>query len=574
MATYTTNQSVNIPANAINVRVTVVGARGGNGGNDTQPGGTGGNGRGGVFALSDLTARTLTLNIGTLGGNGTGCVSNGGNGSGGTGVANGGGGGRTGPNGCSGGGGGGGGATGVYDSVANGWIIVAAGGGGAGGGSHPNSGLGGGNGGFGLGFSTGSVTNISNGGTGSSQGNDGGGGGGGGGGCPGGGGGRQGADESAGNYPALGGGGGSSGFNSTYASLQGSGFTSSTSGYVDISYDLVYPTVNSFTANPTAIIRGESTRLSWTTTYATGASINNGVGTVNIPSGNVDVSPTTTTSYTLSLTGRANTTGSGSVTVTVYQPPVLTLSLDRNPIIAGESTTLRWTTTGDASTITWTAGGITNGNLNSNATVAPTSSTTYSANVSGLGGTDSDSIRLVVYQRPTASLSVPTSLLYNQQGTVSYTSSYSNINLTLQPTYNYGRGVGSINGTLITLPKPNSAEAGVGITTVSGSVATQIPYNTTGPFSVTYTLTAEGGGGATTTTVEIPIVIDEIPENINVPETDDVYKLQEPIYTPNYEVTSNFLEVIDVDIPVEIKSNKPIKVDKNNQQNWQDLRQL
>jgi len=574
MATYTTNQNVSIPANAINVRVQVAGARGGNGGSDGNPGGTGGNARRGTFYLSDLTARTLTLNIGESGGNGTGCVSNGGNGGGGSGVASGGNGGRTGPQGCSGGGGGGGGATGVYDSVAGGYIIVAGGGGGAGGGSYPDSFLAGGDGGFGLGFFSGNLSNISNGGTGSSQGFDGGGGGGGGGGCPGGSGGREGADDRAGRYPSIGGGGGASAFNSSYATLSGSGDTHNGRGYVDISYDLVFPTVNSFTANPTSIIRGQTTRLSWSTSYATGASIDNGVGNVSVPSGFVDVSPTTTRSYTLSLTGVGGTTGSGQVLVTVYQPPVLTFTLDRNPIAVGESTTLRWNTTGDASTITWTSGGINNGNLNSSAIVAPSESTTYSATVSGLGGSDSDSIRLVVYQRPTVSLSVPTTLLYGQQGTISYTSSYSNTSLTLQPVYSYGRGVGSVNGAAVNLPKPSSAELNVGVTTVSGTIPTQIPYNTTGPFSVSYTLTGVGGGGQTSTVAQIQIIIDETPENINVPETEDVYKQQEPVYTPNYEVTSNYLEIDGIDIPIEVKASAPIKVDKNQQQNWQDIRQL
>ncbi len=574
MATYTTNQTVTIPANAANVRVQVAGARGGNGGNDGNPGGTGGNGRRGTFYLSDFTARTLTLNIGQSGGNGFGCVSNSGSGGGGSGVASGGNGGLTGPQGCSGGGGGGGGATGVYDSVASGWIIVAAGGGGAGGASYPDSFLRGGDGGFGLGFLTGDVNSISRGGNGSSQGFDGGGGGGGGGGCPGGGGGREGADDRAGRYPSGGGSGGASSYNSSYATLSGSGDTHNGSGYVDITYDLISPSATSFTATPSSIIRGQSTRLEWTTTNTVSASINNGVGNVTVPNSFVDVYPTQTTTYVLNLVGYGNATGSAQVTITVYQPPILTFTLDRNPIAAGESTTLRWSTTGDASTITWTSGGITNGNLNSFTTVSPTQSQTYSATVSGLGGSDSDSIRLTVYQRPTVSLTVPASINYGQQGTISYSSSYSNTSLILQPVYTYGRGVGTINGTAITLTKPTSAESGVGITTVNGTITTEIPYNTTGPFSVSYTLTGVGGGGEASTTSEIQIIVDETPENINLPETENVYKLQEPINTPDYTVTSNYLAVDGVDIPVEVRSNRPIKVDRNQQQDWQDIRQL
>jgi hypothetical protein len=146
--------------------------------------------------------------------------------------------------------------------------------------------------------------------------------------------------------------------------------------------------------------------------------------------------------------------------------------------------------------------------------------------------------------------------------------------LTLYPTYNYGRGVGSIAGTPVTLTKPTSAESGIGITTVSGDITTAIPYNTTGPFSVTYRLTGIGGGGEASTTVEIPIIIDETPENINVPESDELFKNQEPVNAPDYTVTSNYLEVDGIDIPVEVKSDHPIKVDTNRQDNWQDIRQL
>lgn len=567
------NIQVSIPANAANVRVTAVGAKGGNGGNDSTPGGTGGNGRGAVFSLSDFTPRTLTLNIGASGTNGFGCVSSSGSGAGGGGVSSGGAGGNTGPQGCSGGGGGGGGATGVYDSVANSWIIVAGGGGGAGGGSHPDSFLRGGDGGFGTSFSTGNLSNISNGANGTSQGFDGGGGGGGGGGAPGGTGGREGADDRAGRYPSGGGNGGASAYNSNYASLVGSEFTYNGSGYVDISYTLVYPTVSSFTATPSAIRRGQTTRLSWSTSNATSATINNGVGSVPV-NGFIDVSPLTTTVYTLSLTGLGNTTGSGQVIVTVYQPPSITFNIYRNPIAVGESTTIAWETFGDADTITWNSGGIVNGNLSSSATISPTDSTTYSATVSGLGGTYTGSVRLVVNQRPTASLVTPTSLVYNQQAILSYESAFSNISLTLTPTYTYGRGIGAIVGTPVSLPIPNSSENGVGITTVTGTVTTQIPYNTTGPFSVTYTLTAVGNGGSRETIVDIPIIVDERPENINIPETQEAFKLQDPVISPNYDVTSNLLELDGVDIPVEIKSNKPIKVDLNRQDNWQDIRQL
>jgi hypothetical protein len=332
----------------------------------------------------------------------------------------------------------------------------------------------------------------------------------------------------------------------------------------------------SISLNPTSIINNgsSSSTLSWS---ATGNVSSVTVTDVSSPgtSGSRTVQPLTTRTYQISATGEGGTS-TAQTTLTVYQPPNLTLSLDRSSIAAGESTTLRWTTTGDASSITWNSGGITNGNLNSNTTVSPTGSQTYSATVSGLGGSDSDSIRLTVYQRPTATLTVPASLDYGQQGVISYESCYSNTSLTITPTYSYYNASGSstLTGDAINLPTPSSAEQGVGVNCVNGTLNTSIPYTNSGPRTVTYAISAVGSGGNRTVTSDITINIDETPENINVPETEDVYKQQEPVYTPNYEVTSNYLEVIDIDIPVEIKSSRPIKVDKNLQDNWQDLRQI
>lgn len=77
------------------------------------------------------------------------------------------------------------------------------------------------------------------------------------------------------------------------------------------------PTCN-LTANPTDISSGGTSALSWTTTNSpTTASINNGVGSVSPPSGGTtNVSPTNTTTYTLTVSNIAGT-GSCQATVTV-----------------------------------------------------------------------------------------------------------------------------------------------------------------------------------------------------------------------------------------------------------------
>lgn len=575
MARYTTDSTVTIPQNATNIIVTVAGARGGSGGSDGNPGGSGGPGRVGRFYFPSFTTRTLTLRIGSPGGNGIGCVTGGGQGGGGSSnVASGGSGGRTGPQGCSGGGGGGGGASGVFDSLKNGWVIIAAGGGGGGGGSYPDSFLRGGDGGGASGFGIGNVNSPSNGGTGSSQGFDGGGGGGGGGGCPGGGGGREGADDRAGRYPSGGGGGGSSGYDSNYVSFNFDGYDNNGSGFIDVDYTLVLPTIDSFTANPSAIIQGQSSTLSWTTSTATTVTLLPSVGNVALD-GSTIVSPQETITYTLVASGYGITV-TRDLTLIVYIPPEIVLSLSRSSIIVGQCATLSWQTTGDADTIS-IGPGISNQNLTSSATVCPTQTTTYSATVSGLGGSDSDSIVLTVYYPPTVTIDAPLSLDYGQQGFISYTTQYSNISVILYTTHFYLDGT-TVQSDPIQLTKPNSAEINSGITEVTEIVNTNIAYTEFGPRQVTYTIQATGSGGSATASHTVEINIDATPDNIAIEETEGKFKSQDPVYTPDIApqdvIESQLYYVEGVDVAVEIKSNQPIQVDLNQEGLWRNIREI
>lgn len=81
------------------------------------------------------------------------------------------------------------------------------------------------------------------------------------------------------------------------------------------------PTISaSLSASPTTINQGASTTLTWSTSNATSASINNGVGSVTpVAGGSVSVSPSTTTTYTLTATGPGGSaTAPATVTVNDY----------------------------------------------------------------------------------------------------------------------------------------------------------------------------------------------------------------------------------------------------------------
>jgi len=87
--------------------------------------------------------------------------------------------------------------------------------------------------------------------------------------------------------------------------------------------------------------------------------------------------------------------------------------------------------------------------------------------------------------------------------------------------------------------------------------------------------TVDGFGSLTASdTISVPIIIDQLPNTVDIPESDDTFKNQEPVVTPDVEVTTQQIVVDDIDIPVEIKSDYPIQVDIDNSDNWQDVRQI
>ncbi len=141
------------------------------------------------------------------------------------------------------------------------------------------------------------------------------------------------------------------------------------------------PEVN-FSANPSAIKLGKASTLNWTTSYTTSVSIEPGIGSVD-PSGSQTATPTETTTYTLTAKGEGGTT-SKSVTVTVYQPPTVTISADPATVIYGESSTLYWSSTNaDKVVLDQNIGEVSyEGSLG----VKPDRSTTYTITASGPGG--------------------------------------------------------------------------------------------------------------------------------------------------------------------------------------------
>ena len=84
----------------------------------------------------------------------------------------------------------------------------------------------------------------------------------------------------------------------------------------------------SLSANPASIVEGKCSTLTWSSSNATGATIDQGVGTVD-PNGSRQVCPKATTPYTITSTGAGGTmTAATTVTVTPRVIDRLTLHIN------------------------------------------------------------------------------------------------------------------------------------------------------------------------------------------------------------------------------------------------------
>lgn len=107
------------------------------------------------------------------------------------------------------------------------------------------------------------------------------------------------------------------------------------------------PIIINIDVNPSVIISGASAALIWSVTGATSASIDQGIGTASL-SGNKLVSPTTTTTYTLTASGPAGTV-SKSVVLSVNAPIEAVFNVDPNIVGVGQLASLHWDVSGATS---------------------------------------------------------------------------------------------------------------------------------------------------------------------------------------------------------------------------------
>jgi hypothetical protein len=164
------------------------------------------------------------------------------------------------------------------------------------------------------------------------------------------------------------------------------------------------PKIVQFDATPSVIKPGEVSYLRWSVTDADSVSINNGIGTVAL-SGQMPVSPGSTTFYTLTAKNLAGENSAGTQiivqgtsesttpTTTVTPPAIVYFYADRLTITTGQSVTLSWQVLGATQVTVTPIGPVI---AQDRITVQPSATTTYALTATNTSGTASASITVAV----------------------------------------------------------------------------------------------------------------------------------------------------------------------------------
>lgn len=323
------------------------------------------------------------------------------------------------------------------------------------------------------------------------------------------------------------------------------------------------PTV-SLSLSPNSIIQGQSASLSWSTFNSTSQSITNIGGVAS--SGSLNVSPSSTTTYTLTGNYYGYTSASVSRTLTVYTPPSISFTVDDSEIVRLDTTILRWSVSGSVSTVTISPG-IGSTNISSQAIISPTTTTTYTLSADGPGGAASATVTVTVIDPPSVSLNGPLAVSYGDNITLSHEMSRATASylLYIQET--------DLDGN-VTTPSVSPVDLGAG-NSANASYTHLVTYHDRGPASIQYSLTGVGSGGLTDVdVVTVPINIDQTPNAIQIPASEDKLRDEAPVITPDTEVTTDQILIEEIDIPVEVKSDYPIQVEIENSGTYIEVREI
>jgi hypothetical protein len=235
------------------------------------------------------------------------------------------------------------------------------------------------------------------------------------------------------------------------------------------------PVISSFTTNPSTIIAGQGSTLSWATTGATSVSISPSVGTIGA-SGSVVITPAATTTYTLTATGTGGTaTAQTTITVTplLLPPTISSFTATPNSVAPGGSATLAWVTVGATTvSIAPTVGTVA---VSGSATVQPAATTTYTITATNLAASVTGTVTVTVtLPAPTITsfTATPSAIIPGGSSTLAWATT---------------------GATTVSIAPTVGAVGGFGSATVQ-------PASTT-----TYTLTATNSAGTATATATVAV---------------------------------------------------------------------
>ena len=155
------------------------------------------------------------------------------------------------------------------------------------------------------------------------------------------------------------------------------------------------------TASPSSVEYYGSTILDWTSSHATSATINHGIGSVALNGVKSIHNLTSNKTYTMTVTGPGGSaTCSAHVSVDDephYNAPTCDLYADRSSVQRGQAVGLSWSSSNATSATLTDFGSV---HMSGSRTVFPHSSRTYSLTVSGPGGTRTCTEHIGVYDTP------------------------------------------------------------------------------------------------------------------------------------------------------------------------------
>jgi len=230
----------------------------------------------------------------------------------------------------------------------------------------------------------------------------------------------------------------------------------------------------------------------------------------NSTTASITVSPSSTTSYTVTATdGVTGCANSSSGTVTVN--PLPTVSVNSATICAGDSTTLTAATSASSPTYLWSPGGATTASI----TVSPSSTTTYTVTVTDgtTGCANGGSGTVTVNPLPTVSVNsvancgvMATTLTASSSASnpsYLWSDSETTASITVSPSSTTTYTVTVTDGTT------GCANSGSGTVTVNSVTANNVTYNETEGLTFMVAETnllghASGTGGVTLTAVQSP----------------------------------------------------------------------